>query len=137
MWSDCTRSDNGVWTKTRSRTCISGPSGTNSDCTETLSDDETCTFTVWHGETDVVDLKVPNACTDCGGPYTIPAWTPNMMFDDETEAPPSSYGYGADSRTAWVRKIFKFLFFMSRLQCKLVPHNMGHMIRFKWVISIV
>ena len=57
----------------------------------------------------MVDLKVPNACTDCGGSYSGSYYTPGMMFDDETEAPPSSYGYGADSRTAWVRKFFKFL----------------------------
>ena len=40
-WSDCARS-NDVWTKTRTRKCISGSSGNNSDCTEALSDDEPC-----------------------------------------------------------------------------------------------
>ena len=56
----------------------------------------------------MVDVDIPIACGfGCGGTGIIPAWIPSMMFDDETEAPPPSYGYGWDSRTTWVRQIFK------------------------------
>ena len=40
----------------------------------------------------------------------IENWVSDMMFDTETEPPPSSYGGGNDARTVWVRQIFKSSF---------------------------
>ena len=97
-WSDCVVS-NVQFIKQRTRICID----TNADCSGTLSEEEPCIFNIWHGETDMADVSVGSTMPQGG----VENWVSDMMFDTETEAPPSSYGGGNDARTVWVRQIFK------------------------------
>ena len=83
-----------------------------------ISEEELCSFNVWHGERDMADISIPDPCTGCGGISGGASWVSDMMFDDETEAAPSSYGIGADARTLWIRESFKLfnnLFFFNLL----------------------
>ena len=58
----------------------------------------------------MADVSVPSQCTGCGGLSGGASWTSAMMFDDETEAPPASYGTGNEGRTLWIRQSYKLLY---------------------------
>ena len=57
----------------------------------------------------MADVSVPEHCPGCGESGGA-SWTSAMMFDDETEAPPASYGTGNEGRTLWIRQSYKLLY---------------------------
>ena len=65
---------------------------------------------VWHGESNMAAVSVPAPCTSCGGLSGGASWTSAMIFDDETGAPPASYGTGNERRTVWIRQSYKLLY---------------------------
>ena len=79
-WSQCARPNtNSDFTKQRTRTCLNGAT-----CDDILSEQETCTFEVWHGETDIADYTVGSVHSS-----NSERFQPEMMFDN----PPTPLEY--------------------------------------------
>ena len=92
-WTDCTQlTSNADFTRSRTRTCQNG-----STCSHVLSEQETCYFNVWHGETDIADYSVGSQM----GSDTTSEWLAGMMFDDPSSMP-SGYGGNIEGATIWV-----------------------------------
>ena len=100
-WADCKRYST-VWRKTRTRRCIHS----NLVCSDVLSQTQTCSFDVFHGESSKASISVPAHCTDCGQ-RSSNDFSKYKLWDNESRSPSSSYGTGEDTRTVWIRQIFK------------------------------
>ena len=86
-WSQCKRyTPYGNLIKKRTRNCLN----------EIRSEQETCIFNIWHGETDIADYTVGSI-----NDFNKHWWKPEMMFDE----PPKPIDYLAeDSLTIWNAK---------------------------------
>ena len=84
-WSQCKRyTPYGNLIKKRTQNCLN----------EIRSEQETCIFNIWHGETDIADYTVGAVSSAVNSNW----WQPEMMFDE----PPKPVDYFAeDSLTIW------------------------------------
>ena len=93
-WSKCARSTtNNEFTKDRTRTCLNGAT-----CTDILSEQDTCSFEVWHGETDIADYTVGSVNS-----WKSEWFQPEMMFDNPPKpSGVAEYSDGQDTVTLWM-----------------------------------
>jgi len=89
-WSQCARSTTNS-EFIRQRTCLN-----TAECDDSLSEQKTCLFKVWHGEKDIAGYTVGSIHS-----WVSRWWQPENMFDD-TPRPPGYYSVAKDLTTVWV-----------------------------------